>query len=76
MEENRVLKEQVQGRRLRLTDDQRRRLAAKGERLDLQFELGSAAGPDRRCLALAHPTSSSSSAFCVWRRFSAWSQIS
>lgn len=33
MEENRVLKEQVKGRRLRLTDDQRRRLAAKGRRL-------------------------------------------
>jgi hypothetical protein len=33
LEENRVLKEQVKGRRLRLTDDQRRRLAAKGQRL-------------------------------------------
>jgi putative transposase len=33
VEENRVLKEQVKGRRLRLTDDQRRRLAAKGRRL-------------------------------------------
>ena len=33
IEENRVLKEQVEGRRLRLTDDQRRRLAAKGRRL-------------------------------------------
>ena len=33
VEENRVLKGQVQGRRLRLTDDQRRRLAAKGRRL-------------------------------------------
>jgi hypothetical protein len=32
-EENRALKEQVKGRRLRLTDDQRRRLAAKGRRL-------------------------------------------
>jgi putative transposase len=30
-EENRVLKEQLGGRRLRLTDDQRRRLAAKGK---------------------------------------------
>jgi putative transposase len=30
VEENRVLKEQLTGRRLRLTDDQRRRLAAKG----------------------------------------------
>src|SRR5262245_2022097 len=33
MEENRVLKEQVTGRRLRFTDDQHRRLAAKGRRL-------------------------------------------
>ena len=33
MEENRVLKEQVMAGRLRLTDDQRRRLAAKGRRL-------------------------------------------
>src|SRR5215831_16503495 len=33
VEENRVLKEQVMGRRLRLTDDQRRGLAAKGRRL-------------------------------------------
>ena len=33
VEENRVLKEQQRGRRLRLTDDQRRRLAAKAKRL-------------------------------------------
>jgi hypothetical protein len=32
-EENRVLREQLGGRRLRLTDDQRRRLAVKGEAL-------------------------------------------
>ncbi len=31
VEENRVLKEQLKGRRLRLTDTQRRRLAAKGK---------------------------------------------
>ncbi len=36
VEENRVLKAQVKGRRLRLTDDQRRRLAAKGRRLVLR----------------------------------------
>ena len=30
-EENRVLKEQLRGKRLRLTDDQRRRLAARGK---------------------------------------------
>ena len=33
VEENRVLKEQLRGRKLRLTDEQRRRLAAKGKRL-------------------------------------------
>ena len=33
VEENRVLKEQMGGRRLRLTDDQRRRLAAKAKRI-------------------------------------------
>ena len=33
VEENRVLKEQMKDRRLRLTDEQRRRLAAKGKRL-------------------------------------------
>jgi len=33
VEENRILREQLKERRLRLTDDQRRRLAAKGERL-------------------------------------------
>ena len=31
IEENRVLKEQLKGRRLRLNDGQRRRLAAKGQ---------------------------------------------
>ncbi len=33
MEENRVLREQSRGRRVRLTDGQRRRLASKGKRL-------------------------------------------
>ena len=33
IEENRVLKEQLKGKRIRRTDDQRRRLAAKGKRL-------------------------------------------
>ena len=33
VEENRVLEEQLRGKRLRLTDDQRRRLAAKGQAL-------------------------------------------
>jgi len=31
LEENRLLREQLGGRRLRLTDDQRRRLAVKGK---------------------------------------------
>src|SRR2546425_5923321 len=34
VEENRVLREQLKGRRVRLTDGQRRRLAAKGQPLD------------------------------------------
>ena len=33
VEENRVLREQIGGRRLRFNDDQRRRLAAKGKQL-------------------------------------------
>jgi hypothetical protein len=33
VEENHVLREQLKGQRLRLTDDRRRRLAAKGHRL-------------------------------------------
>ena len=36
VEENRVLKEQMKGRKLRLTDDQRRRLAAKAKLLGRQ----------------------------------------
>jgi putative transposase len=36
MEENRVLRRQLHGRRLRLTDDDRRRLAARGHRLGRQ----------------------------------------
>ncbi|MHC4493116.1 MAG: IS3 family transposase, partial [Planctomycetota bacterium] len=36
VEENRVLKQQLRGKRLRLSDDQRRRLAAKAKRLGRQ----------------------------------------
>src|SRR5213593_2499764 len=36
VEENRALREQLRGRRVRLSDDQRRRLAAKGQRLGRQ----------------------------------------
>ena len=32
-EENRILREQLKGKRIRFTDDQRRRLAAKGKAL-------------------------------------------
>lgn len=43
MEENRVLREQLGGRRLRLNDDQRRRLAVKGKLLGRKI-LGEVAG--------------------------------
>src|SRR6059036_1892330 len=33
VEENRALREQLRGRRIQLTDEQRRRLATKGQRL-------------------------------------------
>jgi transposase InsO family protein len=47
-EENRVLKEQLGGKRLRLTDDQRRRLAAKGKKLGRRVlgEIASIVTPD------------------------------
>lgn len=37
IEENRVLRRQVGGRRVRLTDDDRRRLAARGYRGSIQL---------------------------------------
>jgi len=43
LEENRILREQLGGRRLRLTDDQRRRLAVKGKLLGRKI-LGQVAG--------------------------------
>ena len=51
VEENRVLKEQLKGRRVRLTDDQRRRLAAKGQRLGRRVlgQLATIVTPDRSC---------------------------
>jgi len=47
-EENRVLKEQLGGKRLRLTDDRRRRLAAKGKALGRRAlkEIASIVTPD------------------------------
>ena len=47
-EENRVLLEQLKGRRLRLTNDQRRRLAVKGKTLDRKVlkELAGIVTPD------------------------------
>ena len=48
VEENRVLKEQMKGRKLRLTDDQRRRLAAKAKLLGRQVlnQLATIVTPD------------------------------
>jgi hypothetical protein len=43
LEENRLLREQLEGRRVRLTDDQRRRLAVKGQVLGRRV-LGEVAG--------------------------------
>jgi hypothetical protein len=40
VEENRVLKGQLEGRRLRLTDDRRRRLAAKGRPVPVRNLIG------------------------------------
>jgi hypothetical protein len=47
-EENRVLREHVGGRRLRFTDGQRRRLAAKAKAISRKglFEIGSLVTPD------------------------------
>ena len=42
-EENRLLREQLGGRRIRLTDDERRRLAVKGKALSRKL-LGEVAG--------------------------------
>jgi hypothetical protein len=39
-EENRILREQLGGRRLRFTDDQRRRLATKAKGLGRRFRCG------------------------------------
>jgi len=48
-EENRVLREQLRGRRVRLTDDQRRRLAVKGKRLGRKLldDIACIVTPDR-----------------------------
>ncbi len=48
VEENRVLKEQIGKRKLRFTDDQRRRLAAKGKRLGRRVlqQVASVVSPD------------------------------
>jgi len=48
VEENRVLREQIGERKLRLTDDQRRRLAAKGIRLGRRIlqQVASIVSPD------------------------------
>ena len=48
LEENRVLREQLRGRRVRLTDDQRRRLAVKGRLLGRKVldQIAAVAKPD------------------------------
>jgi hypothetical protein len=48
VEENRVVKEQMKGRKLRLTDDQRRRLGA------IPLSIGSSAGGPLREPLLGH----------------------
>ena len=47
-EENRVLREQLAGKRLRFTDGQRRRLAAKAKAIGRKrlFEIGTLVTPD------------------------------
>jgi hypothetical protein len=49
VQENRILKGQLKERRLRLTDDQRRRLAAKGHRLGRRLlrQVATLVTPDR-----------------------------
>jgi len=62
VEENRVLKEQLSNKRLRLTDDQRRRLAAKGKPLGRRMldRIATIVTPDtilrwhRKLIAAAH----------------------
>ena len=55
VEENRVLKEQLKGRRLRLTDAQRCRLAAKGKALGrrLLARVATIVSPDTICAGTA-----------------------
>ena len=69
-EENRVLREQLHGRRLRLTNDQRRRLAMKGKALGRKILQGVAGivTPDttlrwhRRLIAKKYDTTRGSTA--------------
>jgi hypothetical protein len=53
IEENRVLNDQLEGRRLRFTDEQRMRLAAKAKVLVRQLlkEIDTIVTPDTTCLA-------------------------
>ena len=59
LEENRVLREQLDGRRLRLTDAQRRRLAVKGKALGRKAlgEFASIVTPDTIDLSKSRPRS-------------------
>ena len=64
VEENRVLKEQIKGKRLRLTDSQRRRLAAKAKILGTRMlsQIATIVTPDtllawhRKLIAANGPT--------------------
>ena len=54
IEENRVLREQLGGKRLRLTADQRRRLAAKGKMLGRRLlrQVATIVTPDTICAGI------------------------
>src|SRR5712691_4906922 len=71
-EENRVLREQLGGRRMRLNDDQRRRLAAKAKGLGrkLLAEVATIVTPEpllvwhRKLIAQKYDPAATPSAFC------------
>jgi hypothetical protein len=71
-EENRVLHEQLQGRRLRFTDDQRRRLAVRGKALGRKTlrDLGGCTDeytgkPDAACVQYYFQVTNSCPSCCV-----------
>ena len=76
IEENRILRRQVGGRRLRLTDDDRRKLAARAYRLGRQAlrEVATIVTPEtllrwhRQLIARNGPTLSTGQLVAVWSR--------